>query len=181
MIFNPKIQGTVAIQSTPPKFLESCRQRVTAGLLAGHPQARSHYEVSDVGPTHITIHATDWPTAFNVGLNELELQLSRQGSVHYQVRYWRWARYALALGAALGIVGVVLLLSLDVRGYIGRYSTSRLPGLTVDQNVAIAWFMALFWGFIWPWLLIPLHKRPLRGLVERLITEVDLGAMNGHP
>ena len=151
---------------------------MAAGLLAGQQQARSHYIVSDVGPTHITIHAAGWPTAFNVGLNELALQLLQRGSVHYQVRYWRWARYALALGAVLGVVGVMLLLSLDVRGYIGRHSTSRLPGLTVDQNLAIAWFMVLFWGFVWPWLLIPMHKRPLRGLVERLIREVDSRAMN---
>lgn len=37
--------------------------------------------------------------------------------------------------------------------------------------------MALFWGFVWPWLLIPMHKRPLHGLVVRLITEVDARAM----
>jgi hypothetical protein len=55
-----------------------------------------------------------------------------------------------------------------------------VPGLSVDQNVAIAWMMALFWGFAWPWLLIAMHKKPLRGLVERVITDVDGQALEGH-
>ena len=48
-----------------------------------------------------------------------------------------------------------------------------IPGLSIDQNLRVAWLMVLFWGFIWPWLLIWLHKRPLRGLITRLIAEID--------
>ena len=70
-------------------------------------------------------------------------------------------------------IGIVLLITLDVRGYIAGHSASRLPGLSLDQNVGIAWLMVLFWGFIWPWLLISLHKGPLRKLITRLIAEVD--------
>jgi hypothetical protein len=33
--------------------------------------------------------------------------------------------------------------------------------------------MVLFWGFVWPWLLVALHKRPVRRLLERIIAEVD--------
>lgn len=33
--------------------------------------------------------------------------------------------------------------------------------------------MVVFWGFVWPWILILLHKRPLHSLMARLITEVD--------
>jgi hypothetical protein len=54
-----------------------------------------------------------------------------------------------------------------------------LPSLSVDQNLLVAWFMVLFWGLVWPWLLIPMHKRPLRRLVVRLITEVDAQATVG--
>jgi hypothetical protein len=48
-----------------------------------------------------------------------------------------------------------------------------VPGLSVDQHFAVAWLMVAFWGFIWPWLLISMHKRPLHRLVTHLITEVD--------
>jgi len=48
-----------------------------------------------------------------------------------------------------------------------------IPGLSTEQNLLIAWSMVLFWGFVWPWLLIHLHQRPLRRLLERVISEVD--------
>ncbi|OFW26185.1 MAG: hypothetical protein A3H97_15650 [Acidobacteria bacterium RIFCSPLOWO2_02_FULL_65_29] len=173
MIFNPQIQGAVPIRLAAPEFLEAFRQRISAGFLTGRPHPRSNYRISETGPDRLVVHAADWWTAINVGLNELALDLPQRGSVHYRVRYWRWVQYGLALSGMLGLIGIVLLVSLDVRGYIARHSTSMLPGLSVDQNLLIAWFMVLFWGFAWPWLLIPMHKRPLRGLVERLIAEVD--------
>src|SRR5262245_43029793 len=79
----------------------------------------------------------------------------------------------LGLSAVLGLIGLVLLLTLDVRGYIEDDATARLSGLSVDENLGIAWIMVVFWGFVWAWLLIALHKRPLRRLVERLVREVD--------
>jgi hypothetical protein len=84
--------------------------------------------------------------------------------------------FAVSLGGVLGLVGLAMLLGFDVRGYIARNEGSMVPGLSIDQNLAIAWTMTLFWGFVWPWLLIALHKRPLRGLVTSLIAEVDATA-----
>ena len=176
MILNPQIEGTVAIRSTAPEFLGTFRGRVKAGLLTGRPHPRSNYRLGESGPDHLAVHAADWWTAVNVGLNEVELQVPERGLVRYRVRYWRWVRFALALGGVLGMIGIALLLSLDVRAYIARHPTSMLPGLSVGQNLLLAWFMVFFWGFVWPWLLIPMHKRPLRGLVVRLITEVDVEA-----
>ena len=43
----------------------------------------------------------------------------------------------------------------------------------MNQNVALAWALALFWGFVFPWILIAMHRRPLRRLMDRLIAEVD--------
>jgi hypothetical protein len=125
---------------------------------------------------HLVVQAADWRTAVNVGLNRLEIRHVPPDLLRYQVRYWQWARYALGLSGGLGLVGLALLLSLDVRGYIARHQSSMVPGLSIDQNLVIAWLMVLFWGFIWPWLLIELHKPPLRTLVTRLIAEVDARA-----
>jgi hypothetical protein len=47
----------------------------------------------------------------------------------------------------------------------------------IDQNLAVAWTMVVFWGFVWPWLLVVMHKRPLRELVTRLIAEGDARPM----
>jgi hypothetical protein len=181
MILMPEIEGTLSIRSSPEPFLQAFRQRVTAGLLSGGPHPRSNYVVTEGDSGHLVVRAADWWTAINVGLNRLELRRVSPDVIHYNVRYWQWARYALGLSAGLGLVGVILLLSLDVRGYIERHQSSMVPGLSIEQNLLIAWLMVLFWGFIWPWLLIAFHKRPLRGLVTRLIAEVDAKAAATPP
>ena len=169
----PDINGTVAIRSPAGDFVAAFKQRVAAGLLAGRPHPRSNYQVVDAGPDWLRVRAADWWTALNVGLNDLELRLPQPGAVHYRVRYWRWAWYGVGLGGILGLVGLVLLLAFDARGYIANHPAGMVPGLSIDQNLLIAWGMVLFWGFVWPWLLIALHKRPLHQLVARLVAEVD--------
>jgi hypothetical protein len=176
MSLTPEIHGTVPIRSDPAEFLQAFRRRVAAGLLAGKPHPRSNYAVTQTGSDRLHVRAVDWWTAINVGLNEVDLQTPQRGTVRYQVRYWRWASYVLGLGGVLGSIGLLLLLTFDVRGYIARYPERLLPGLSVDQNLLIPWAMVVFWGFLWPWILIALHKPALRRLMSGLITEVDAGA-----
>lgn len=169
----PHVSGTIAIRSSTAAFLQAFQRRVGAGLLAGKRHPRSNYRVTKVAADRLHVRAEDWWTAMNVGLNELDLCVAQRGSVRYDVRYWRWAAYAFALSGSLGLIGLVLLLTLDVRTYIARHPERMIPGLSVDGNLSIAWAMVIFWGAVWPWLLIVLHKRPLRRLVERLVAEVD--------
>ncbi len=176
MTLRPEIEGALAIRSASAPFRRAFSTRVAAGLLAGQPHPRSNYQVVEDGPDRLRVRAVDWWTAINVGLNELELTFTESGSVKYTVRYWRWTWYAVGLGAILGTIGLALLLTFDVRGYIARHESSMIPGLSVDQNLFIAWAMAVFWGFVWPWSLVVMHKRPLKGLVARLIREVDARA-----
>jgi hypothetical protein len=176
MSLTPEISGTVGIKSSPARFMPAFQQRVAAGLLAGTPHPRSNYRVVSSAPERLSIEAADWWTAVNVGLNEVELRVSPAGGVQYRVRYWRWARFSIALCGVLGLVGLVLLLTTDVRAYMEHTVVSAVPGLSADQNVAIAWGMTLFWGFVWPWLMIAFHKRPLHKLMARLVGEVDARA-----
>lgn len=172
----PQIEGTVAIRASTGPFLQAFRQRVAGGLLTGRPHPRANYQVAEAGPDRLRVRAATFWTAINVGLNDVEVRLPQSGSVQFHVRYWRWAGYALGLSTVLGLIGIVLLLTLDVRGYVASHLTAQLPGLTIDQNVFLAWAFVIFWGFVWPWLLIAGHKRPLRRLMERIIREVDAQA-----
>jgi hypothetical protein len=173
MTLAPRIEGTVAIRSPNQEFVDAFRKRVAAGLLSGHAGPRSSYRVVDGGRDRLRVRAEGWWTAINVGLNDIELRITRPGFVDYQVCYWRWAAYALGLSGVLGLIGVGLLLGLDARGYFAREPGARYPGLSVDGALALAWGMVVFWGFAWPWILINLHKGPLRGLMARIIAEVD--------
>jgi hypothetical protein len=177
MSLAPEIRGSISIRSAPWDFLQSFQQRVARGLLSGQPHPRSNYIVTRADPQRLHLQAADWRTAVNVGLNEVDLELPQPGTVGYRVYYWRWASYVIGLGAVLGAIGLLLLVTFDVRSYISQSQSRMIPGLSVDENVVVLWAMVLFWGFVWPWLLIQLHKGPLRRMLTRLIAEVDEQAL----
>jgi hypothetical protein len=178
MTLAPQIEGAVPVRSSASRFVAAFRQRVAAGLLSGRPHPRSNYRVVEENAGLLRVCAADYWTAINVGLNDLELRVPSTGMVQFRVLYWRWAYYALGVSGVLGFVGLFVLLTFDVRSYIAREPSAGMPGLSTDQNLALAWVMVLFWGFAWPWVLITLHKRPLRRLVERLVREVDAQAIS---
>lgn len=173
----PSTDGTAAIRAPARAFVKAFVRRVEAGLLPGTSERRCRHEVTETASDALQFRAIDWPTAANVGLNDVKMTVSASGVVQYHVRYMRWAAYALALSAGIGLLLIAFLLAFDLRGYIASHPGPEYLGLSPDQNVAIAWGMALFWAFAWPWILIALHKRPLRRLMERLIAEVDATAV----
>jgi hypothetical protein len=142
----------------------------------GAARSRNNYVVTRRGADVLAFRAASWWTAVNVGLNDVELALDLEGRLRYGVSYRRWMGYAVLVCAALGAGFIVFLLTSDVRAYLVENPFSMVPGLSLDQNVAIAWGMAVFWGFAWPWILTALHRRPLRKLISRLIAEVDATA-----
>ncbi len=180
MWFLPRVEGTSIIRAEPRAFVSAFVRRIETGLLRGTSPRRCRYTVTRHGDAGLAFRATDWLTAFNVGLNDVELTVSSGGRVGYTIQYRRWARYAVVLSAGFGLLLGAVFLIVDIRSYIDQHAGSRIPGLSTGQNVAIAWAMALFWGFVWPWILIALHKSPLRRLMEQLIAEVDAVAMTGR-
>ena len=177
MTLFPSVNGTAQIRATARVFVSAFVRRVEAGLLRDASARRCRYEVIGTAPDMIQFRAIDWPTAFNVGLNDVTVTVSGTGVVQYNVRYVRWAAYALALSGSIGLLFIAFLLTFDLHGYITRHPGPEYLGLSADLNVAIAWGMALFWGFAWPWILIALHKGPLRRLMEQLIADVDSAAV----
>lgn len=177
MGFFASVEGTAAIRAQPRAFIAAFERRIEAGLLRGAPRARSRYLVTRTADDRLGFRAVDWWTALYVGLNEVELAVSPDGQVRYSIRYPRWAGYGIALGGAIGLALIAFFLLFDVQGYIEQHPQYAFPGFSTDQNVAIGWAMAVFWGFVWPWILIALHKRPLRRLMEQLIAEVDAAAL----
>ena len=167
-----QVEGSATIKAQPRSFVEKFVRRIETGLLPGSP-SRNRYRVTEQSGDALSFRAEDWWTAIAVGLNDVQLTAD-PGAVRYSIRYPRWSAYVLMGGAVLGVIFIAVLLAIDLPHYIEQHSTSRFPGLTTEQNVAIAWAMGIFWFFVWPWILIRLHRRPLRRLMERLITEVDV-------
>lgn len=169
------VSGSAAIRSEPRAFVAAFARRVSSGLLPGAAPTRNRYAVTREGGDTLQFRAAGWWTAIAAGLNEVELAAAA-GRVRYTVRYVRWATFVLALSDLVGVALLVFFVFFDIREYLATHPGSAVPGLSLDQNVALAWAMALFWGFVWPWILIARHTRPLRRLTEALIAEVDAAA-----
>ncbi len=176
MVAFASTEGTSWIAAPAPAFVAAFARRVESGLLGSGVRARNHYLTTGQGADHLDFRAADWPTALNVGLNDVHLTVTPDHSVRYTIRYPRWALFALMMGAAFLILFGSILLMTDMRGYIETHPASRFSGLSTNQNLAIAWALGLFFGLAWPWILVLMHKRPLRRLMERIISEVDHAA-----
>jgi len=155
------IDGTESVRAAPRAFLEAFPRRVESRLVRGANPRRTHYVVMRKSADGLGFRAVGWLTAIAVGLNDVDVSASPAG---------------IAGCAAFAVVLFAMLLAIDVRSYIAQHAASRVPGLPLDQNVALAWAIGLFWGFVWPWIPILLYRRPLRGLMQRLIVEVDAEA-----
>lgn len=176
MLLSPLVEGTAPISTSPAAFFHAFARRVDEGLLLTVPASRNRYVVTASGPEVFRFHADSWATAFNVGLNDVDVTAPSPGSVRYRIRYGRWARSAVAMGAGFAVIFITWLLLFDLRTYIAEHPGPEYLGLSPEQAVAVAWAMALFWGFVWPWVLVVGHKRPVQRLLESLIADVDTAA-----
>lgn len=169
----PSVRGAAAIRARPEAFIGAFARRVDEGLIPGAPAERNRYRLMRNGLQELWLQAVNWRTSIAIGLNTVRLAIEPDGQVRYTIRYPRWASYAVTLCGLIGVSLIAFFLVVDIHGYIERHPRSQLPGLTIEQNVAVGWAMALFWGFAWPWLLILLHRKPLRKQMNRIIAEVD--------
>jgi hypothetical protein len=181
MLLSPLVEGTATIGAPHEAFFHAFVRRINEGLLLTVPPSRNRYVVSHAGPEALRFHADGWPTAFNVGLNDVDVTAPSRGIVRYRIQYGRWTRSAVAMGAGFAMIFIGWLLLFDLRTYIAEHPGPEYLGLSPEQSVGLAWAMALFWGFVWPWVLVIGHKRPLRRLMESLIADVDVAAGGAAP
>jgi len=146
-----RVEGSATIKAQP-RFIEAFVRRIESGLLSGSP-ARNRYRVTHQSANELSFRADGWVTAIAMGFNDVQLTADPSGAVRYSIEYPRWSAYVLALGTAFGVAFIVITVRLAV------------PRL--------AWAIALFWAFAWPWILIALYRGPLRRTMERVIAEVD--------
>jgi hypothetical protein len=162
-LFAPTFGGTVRIRTPSVAFLDQLRRRIDAGLLTG--MSRSRYVVTQQTDHALTFRAGDFMTAINVGLNQVEVRIPEDRRLEYVVTYRRWAAYCVVLCGLISLLCVTgFFLVPDLRAGIG------------GGGAAIFWGMVAFWGFVWPWLLIAMHKPFAQRLLNRIIAEVDTQA-----
>ena len=99
----------------------------------------------------------------------MRVQVDRAaGEVRYQVSFWTWASYGIYLCLGIGAVAGFFALSPLFGLYI--FPENQYPSLPIIRFMGIP--MVVFWGLVWPWILIPCHKGPAARLLTRILDEV---------
>jgi hypothetical protein len=166
-LFSPTFGGTVNIRTPRTEFLGRLRRRIDAGFLVGTPHRRSRYVVTKQTDRELTFRAGDFPTAINVGLNRVEVRIGEDSRLEYWVTYRRWAACCVAFCALIGTALIASYLLIPImRAEIAAH----------NGGAAVFWGSVAFWGFVWPWLLIGLHKPFARQCLNQILTEIDTQA-----
>lgn len=165
---HPGFEGVFSPRRLAPDLFDRLAERVRTGLFPGAPASRNRYEIERSGQRSFRFRSASVLTGINVGLNRVELIAEGQG-VRYKVTYWTWARYVIFL--SLGLVGAIAAFMLPPVLGLDWYPEEWMA--PTDQ---ILWFglpMLVFWGLVFPWILIVSHRRPAARCLESLLTELN--------
>ena len=162
-VFSPEYTGTIEFEAVPPDFADRMARRVEGGLLVPGSRSRANYVVRSKSTDGISFGAVGFWTAYNLGFNEVELRRTGPTRVLYRGSFRRWAVYAAInsfLLAAFILIG--LLVWPAAQAGISRYGWGW-------------WFiggMLVFFGLLWPWLLVAVHRRFVSRALERIVRQV---------
>jgi len=146
----PGFDGLYKPEKLSPKLLENLAQRVRAKKVFPWATARrNQYVIAEESCQKLLYRAASLLTGAFVGLNDVTLRTDKTpGAVHYRVRYWLWAGYCIGLSAFIVLVILSSILLFQDSGF-----TAYNP-----FHSWVLWSMLGFWGLLWPWILIAMHK-----------------------
>jgi hypothetical protein len=160
--FRPEFDGQLTLEPLPDDFAERIERRVVDGLFVPGRRDRADYHVTAKDRDAITFEARGFLTTWNVGLNVVTVRRSGRDQIRYHVSYWGWTRFAVLLGAGLGLVLATCYLAVPHLVWDIASNPSHRP---------IFWAMVAFWSLLWPWLLTALHRRPVEMALQRILRE----------
>ncbi len=168
--FHPSFRGVYRPKVLADDFIDRLAARVESGLFPMASPGRNRYTITERLGTRLRFRSVGILTGINIGLNDVAIRLDdRNREISYDVSYWTWAKYSLYLcGGIAGVLGLALLATLLGVPMFG--GDARLP---TNLMLLVSVPMILFWGVLWPWILIALHKRPAAGCLTRIFDEVN--------
>jgi hypothetical protein len=167
---DPHFEGVYKPDALANDLTTRVAARVKSGIFPGASPARNRYEVLELTSDSMRFRSIGLLAGINVGLNDVRLQVDRaSNSVRYTVEYWTWASYGLYLCLAIALVAGIGLLTPLAGVYL-------FPKDTYPSTAALKFGifpMVIFWGLIWPWILILMHKAPAARCLTRILDEVN--------
>lgn len=168
--FHPSFRGVYRPEVLADDFVHRLAARIESGLFPMASAGRNRYTITERMQTGLRFRSVGLATGINIGLNDVSIRLDdRAAEVAYEVSYWTWAKYSLYLcGGIAGVLGLALLATL-----LGVPMFHGYPDLPTNVMLLVFVPMILFWGVLWPWILVALHKRPAAKCLTRIFDEVN--------
>lgn len=165
-IFRPEFSGTYSPETLRPDFIPALAERVRSGVFPLASERRNRYAVVSESDKELRFRSEGLLASITIGWNDVRVEIDspREGAprVHYEARYFRWGRYSVLLCAS---IAVFLIAGWSLFG-------ERL-GARGSAAKTVFWAMVIFWCFVWPWILVAIHKRPAAKALQRLFAEVN--------
>ncbi|HKW58658.1 MAG TPA: hypothetical protein VJR46_02765 [Candidatus Dormibacteraeota bacterium] len=164
--FSPTYEGVIEVAAVPDDFSDRMARRVQTGLLSPGSRRRADYVVRSQSRDAISFAARGFWTAYAIGLNEVELRRESLQRIAYHGSFRRWATYAAIHG---------LLLSVFVLAAVVVWSDGRRELAQTTYGWPLFLGLLAFFGLVWPWLLVAMHRRIVPRSLERIVREVVAG------
>ncbi|GEM_PF-3673916 len=166
----PAFSGIHKPESLQKDFIQKLAERINQGFLQIALPKRNRYEILEQTENSIHFHSVNVLTGITIGLNDVNIQVDKESNeIRFTVSYWTWAKFSFILCFSIAfLVGFFLMTPLFG---IYLFSKESYPSLLTIKTVIIP--MVVFWGVIWPWLLIIMHKGPASKCLCRILDEVN--------
>jgi hypothetical protein len=177
-LLTPTFEGVLEEKDLPADILDRVARRVQTGGFPSAGGRRQNYEVStseEVGVSEralgyreaedtrrLRIVAKDWATRLAIGLNDVELTLEPGGRLSYRVSYREWTRFPMWM--AIGFSSLTALVGLII--YV-----SGAPTGPVHTGGWVGIGSGLFWGGVWPWLLMGILVSAHKKIAQRVLVQ----------
>ncbi len=165
-LFRPEFSGTYSPEKLRSDFIPALAERVRSGLFPLSSERRNRYAIVSESDEQLRFRSEGFLASISIGWNDVQVQIDSPPDsatrVCYEVRYFAWARYGVILCAFLGIALIAAWTLLGQR-YGAHRSAAKM----------IFWVMMIFWCFVWPWILVAIHKRPAAKALQRLFAVVN--------
>ncbi len=172
--FAPRGTGTWTTEKLSKDIIPALTDRIRhGGLFPKATNRRNNYEILESGYDRLHFRSVGILAGITIGLNDVRISIDHTcaNTLVYSFKYRTWAKYSiyLCLGILIFLAGNLFIF----RSAIPPDYFSEFKPANNGQLVAILLFSgnAVFWGLLWPWILIAIHRKHAARFLEYILKE----------
>lgn len=172
----PSLNGSISVHNIHTDLIDKISKRIKLGLFMSASPRRNRYEITSVSKDAINFKSVSLLTSIYIGLNNVNIRIDADNNeIYYEFSFWRWACYCILLSLSLTLLIAFFFLS----HLFGIYIFSEIEYPSSFEIYMYIIPSMVFWGLIWPWILIYRQKKTASKAIELIIHQLNLTDQNG--